>query len=95
MLKMTEFPCPTPGCGKVLQVKMTKRGRPSVTCKLNEGGCGWTGFVNAKRGVQLWTEGGEAVPAKQPKSFAPISPERDSSAILPIEKSMKKDFWDW
>ena len=94
MLKVTELPCPTPGCGKVLKVKITDRGRPSVSCKLSEGGCGWTGFVNAQRGVRMWTEEGEAVPAKPPKAGAPVTSESDRSAIPPIEKK-RKDLWDF
>lgn len=42
-------------------MKMTARGRPSVSCKLSEGGCGWTGFVNAVKGVKLW-EGTDCLP---------------------------------
>ena len=87
MLKVTEFQCPTPGCGKMLQVKMTDRGRPSVSCKLSEGGCGWTGFSNAKRGVDLWTGEGEPASAKPTKPAAPPASE-------PV-KPPNKNEWDW
>lgn len=87
MLKVKEVPCPTPGCGRMLEVKMTKRGRPSVSCKQGEGGCGWTGFCNAKSGVERWTGEGEPASTKPTKPAAPQASE-------PV-KPPKKDDWDW
>jgi hypothetical protein len=59
-----QIPCPTPSCGRLLDVKLTERGRPSVSCKLSEGGCGWSGFVNARKGVAMWA--GNPIPRINP-----------------------------
>jgi len=83
--KVTAIPCPTPGCGKTLQVKTTERGRPSVSCKLADGGCGWTGFVNAQKGVALWA--GESVPAAAPGA----APKTEPAAIAETPARRKSD----
>ena len=79
MPKVTQVACPTPGCGKALKVKLTTRGRPSVSCKLSDGGCGWTGFVNAQRGVSMWAvedpaAGAPAIAEKEKPSAAAEDP---------------------
>ena len=66
----------------MLDVKMTTRGRPSVSCKLSAGGCGWSGFVNAKKGVSMWT--GDPAPAAIAAAPADAPPEKTKADPPPV-----------
>lgn len=80
---MPEIQCPTPSCGRMLVVKTTERGRPSVSCKVADGGCGFMGFVNAQKGVAMWAGKEAPAIAEKPKAAqsakgAPAAKEKSS-----------------
>ena len=73
----------------MLQVKTTDRGRPSVNCKLSEDGCGFTGFVNAGKGVAMWAgDGKPAAATAAPPAAAP----KEKPAPAAAGKSEKGGF---
>ena len=88
---MPEIQCPV--CGKPLQVKTTERGRPSVSCKLAQDGCGFMGFVNAQKGVALWN--GKATPA----AVVPEKPAAIAAPGIPAPKEKTDEGgklkWPW
>lgn len=53
----TKVPCPNPGCGRMLRVKMRRDGKRIATCEQTKGGCGWSGFVHSQRGVCISAAG--------------------------------------
>lgn len=83
MPKVEAIDCPTPGCGQKLEVKTTKRGKPTVFCKE----CRFQGFVRDHRTARIWLGDDvkpEAAPVKSPAEGEPAGEKKKGG----------KDIWD-